>query len=464
MLEVALLLQAVLWLSVVLILFVLRRRFTSAFDPAFFYLVFHGIVFVVRPLLARALGWHQVQDHMQFYPSDGQVVRALLVSSVALLVFCLSTTLAGRTRAVFHTNAPFGTGIQKKALIATWALLGPFAIYSAVLGIAGVSFAGNGSLQMESINGIAVYTNTTGYLVDAQQMLLPLVVLTLLVWRYTLMAWLPMLAFVGYRAYMGWSRWTIVTVFIMLFLASLYQMRHRWPRPTAVARGLVLAPFIFTLFFLLGENRDVVRDLASNQSSTRNDLPLGQKLDNLDFANFDYLTFVVAIVPTSTGTYTYGTQYLQLFTEPIPRILWPQKPVGAPIKFFELNDYGYFSNLTLSLPGDGWLSGGWLGVVLTMALAGVALGRLHRWFWRSQQDVGKSMIYLMVLAVSFLWFRDGGIYIVKFLLFTLPPIAVWRALTHFVHRRSQRGLTAHLQARRTSILGDMQDYPCRQAR
>ena len=155
-----------------------------------------------------------------------------------------------------------------------------------------------------------------------------------------------------------------------------------------------------------------------------------QRLDTQDFANFDYLAAVVSIVPARTGTYSYGSQYLQLFTEPIPRILWKGKPVGAPVSFFSLNQYANFTGLTVSLVGDGWLSGGWIGVVITMVLAGIILGLAHRSFWAKTSLPIPSMLYITFLGISPNWFRDGGISVFKFLMFTwlpllLLPVVVW---------------------------------------
>ncbi|WP_207436492.1 hypothetical protein, partial [Sabulibacter ruber] len=59
-----------------------------------------------------------------------------------------------------------------------------------------------------------------------------------------------------------------------------------------------------------------------------------------DLGNFDYLSFILWVVPKESGTYTWFTQYLQLFTEPIPRVLWPAKPIGPPVQYFSLHDFG----------------------------------------------------------------------------------------------------------------------------
>src|SRR5262249_25575385 len=142
---------------------------------------------------------------------------------------------------------------------------------------------------------------------------------------------------------------------------------------------------------------------------------LRRRLNTLDFGNFDFLTYIVVVVPERTGEYTYGLQYLQLFTEPIPRMLWKSKPVGSPVRLINLNAYGNFIGLTYSLPGDGWMNGGWVGLLVTMALAGAVLGWAHAQFWRYVGHWIIPILYLVGLAMLPQWYRDGSISIAKFL-------------------------------------------------
>jgi hypothetical protein len=159
------------------------------------------------------------------------------------------------------------------------------------------------------------------------------------------------------------------------------------------------------------------------------------RYDTPDFANFDFLTYVVSVVPSRTETYTYGGQYLQIFTEPVPRKLWPGKPVGTPIRLFNLNNYGNFLGMTPSLVGDAWMSGGWIGIVVTMTIVGGLLGGAHRWFWRHSDSAVESLFYLVGLALVPQWFRDGGISIAKFLFWNMSPLFFWVGLSWLMSPR-----------------------------
>jgi hypothetical protein len=203
---------------------------------------------------------------------------------------------------------------------------------------------------------------------------------------------------------------------------------------------MVLALPLLMLFHTLGQNREYVQQILRGEEYRQPVEHPGAalaekwraKYDGPDFANFDFLTFVTAVVPERSGMYTYGGQYLQLFTEPIPRKLWPGKPIGGPVGSFNLNQFGNFIGMTITLPGDGWMSGGWIGLGLTMGIVGTILGLLHRWFWRNSGDNMRALLYLVGLAMLPQWFRDGGISIAKFVFWNLSPLLLWWFVTWIV--------------------------------
>jgi hypothetical protein len=98
------------------------------------------------------------------------------------------------------------------------------------------------------------------------------------------------------------------------------------------------------------------------------------------------------------------------------------------VAFFDLNAYGNFIGLTPSLVGDGWMSGGWVGVITTLALVGGFLGWAHRWFWKHVDDNLAVLFYLTALPMLAQWYRDGGISIAKFMLWNWLPLLLWVGL------------------------------------
>ncbi len=294
-----------------------------------------------------------------------------------------------------------------------------------------------GELQGEHLGGTFILTGASGYTLEAQYMVGPLMCAWLALTRFKWTAQVPVLLYVAYRSYNGWNRWTIVLLFLGIALVYSWQKRLRWVPLWSAA---LLIP-LFLLFHTLGQNRDYFKRRLAGEVVRHEDVfmsprdKMKEKYDTQEFANFDYLCFIVATVPERTGMFTYGSQYLQLLTAPIPRKLWKEKPVGAPVGTFNLNAYGNFNGLTYSLPGDGWMSGGWIGLIITVGLAGTMLGLAHQWFWRHVGQNISTLFYLIGLAMLPQWFRDGSISIVKFLFWNLLPLFVWLGMTWLMGKR-----------------------------
>ncbi len=424
MIEPMLFLQALIFLAVLGVF--LASGQASIFHPATLYLGFHGVVFVIRPILVHFLNFDSIWRYIGYSPDEGDFIRALGVSSVALISFVGASLYFGRSQTKFTSKPALSlTPLQRRALIWTTLILMPYVAGSIV-----TSQIGGGGERAE--NGVFIQTHSTGYLNDAQFMLAPLLCAWLLATRFHWLNLPPILLYVAYRSWTGWSRWTIVLFFLMIIFAYCWQRRRRWLPLGAIA----LAVPVLMLFNVLGHNRDLLKDLFSGQQNEAAIVDLHQgmtseekrnmRYDTQDFANFDYLCFVVAVFSESHDGYTYGSQYLQLLTEPIPRILWRGKPTGGPVRGkIDMMAYGNFLGLTYSLPGDGWCSGGWIGVVILMSLGGMIVGKCHRWFWNHSQQPMAALFYVAGLAMSPQWYRDGGISIYKFLMWSWLPFFVW---------------------------------------
>lgn len=418
--------------------FLLNRR-ASLFHPLSFYLLFHFIVFVMRPFMVHYLKFDGRWIYMRYFPSDDEFAFTLLVSSVALLVFALCCWFYGRSSVPLTLPTlrfPNFNSKERRAYNWTLLLLGPLTLFSMLFATQDVVINDVGDIQMtqDLATGITIYVNTTGYVVDAQTMFGSLAVLTMWRFRFAAWTWLPIVFFVLYRGFLGGGRWPMITTMLTILLIYLYRNRKRWFRVHYLA---VLLP-LFVFFQNIGLDRNYFRDLIEGGQRIVYQIPEErdwlQQQDNPDFANFEFLAFILSVVPERSGTYTYFTQYLQIFTEPIPRILWSEKPIGAPVQLINLNNYGNFVGLTNSLAGDGWLSFGWLGVVITMALVGLFLGWLHRRFWAHISNVRIVVTYCTFAPLTVLWFRDGSITIAKMALFTLLPIFIWRGLVRLIAR------------------------------
>ncbi len=430
MIEIALIAQVAVWIMA--IAFFVWSRQASVFHPATAYLAFHGLVFVIRPILVYGLGFDSSWSYMEFRPPDDIFVRTLAVSSVAMASFVAASLIAGRSRLVFaHQAPPTFSILEQRALLVTTLMLLPamaYSIYTTRNGVAG-----------ERVNGVYIMTNSTGYLNEAQDFIMPLLCVWMVVTRFHWLGLFPSILYIGYRTWFGWSRWTILLFFLLTVMSYCWYHRRKWIPFWSV----IMAIPILLLFNLIGHNRDMFKSLLTGEDTHVAEFDVGMtaddkfkaQFDTQDFANFDYLTYVVWAVPEKSGTYSYGAQYVQLFTEPIPRILWKGKPVGSPVKTIDLLAYGNFTGLTVSLAGDGWISGGWLGLIITLVTVGTLLGLAHRSFWKHGENNMGCILYLVGLAMVPQWYRDGGISIAKFLLFNLVPVLFWIGMKWLLGKR-----------------------------
>jgi hypothetical protein len=90
------------------------------------------------------------------------------------------------------------------------------------------------------------------------------------------------------------------------------------------------------------------------------------------------------------------------------------------------------------------MSGGWVGLLVTMATVGAILGWAHRWFWKNMDSNLPALFYLVGLAMLPQWFRDGGISISKFVFWNLSPLVLWAGLTWLLGRRLLPGYSVLL--------------------
>jgi hypothetical protein len=424
MVDLALAAQAFVWVMVCAA-FVATRQ-ASMFHPLSGYLVFHGLVFVVRPLLVHFLGFDAMWIYTGFEPTELQFVKALEVSSLALMVFASVTLMTGWCKTQFSAPATFSRD-QVTALKVITVLLVPVVAYSIKSNLLG-------DVRGERVGGTFIMKGVNGYTAEAQYMAGPLICAWLAVTRFKPQALWIILPYIFYRSYSGWSRWTLLLIFISIALIYGWLKRIKWPPAWAFVGALPL----LMLFHALGQNREYFQQVLRGEEYRRPVEHPGAalaekwrvKYDGPDFANFDFLTFVVSVVPERSGMYNYGSPFLAIFTEPIPRKLWPGKPIGAPVRSFDLNQYGNFIGMTPTLAGAGWMSGGWVGVTIMLGGLAAVLGRYHRWFWaHAGGSPLKVLWYLVVVAMLPQFYRDGGINVVKFIFWNVSPLILWAIAT-----------------------------------
>lgn len=127
--------------------------------------------------------------------------------------------------------------------------------------------------------------------------------------------------------------------------------------------------------------------------------------------------------------YQYGFQHLEILLRPIPRAIWPDKPVGGYANKLGLNDFGSNSGLTIgiseSMYGTFYGEGGVGGIILLSLVYGAFFAYIVRRSERYKSDM-RFLIKGMVAASLIALIRGGDLAgIVAFIGMSYWPVFIF---------------------------------------
>ena len=414
-------------LSLVLVtLFFVSHRSFSVYHPLTLYIAFHALVFVIRPIVGYYVGYTYIYRAYQFTPTDSDRLTVIFASNLGFICIAIGTMLYGNVPMKFKSDD--ATRLERANLkaIFPWILLVclPAGLYSLTTSFEGASLGtGGDGISLDAATGTFIHTQGSGYLLEAQLMLATCSALLAWLYRFKLWSLMPLVLFVIFRAGTG-GRWPFVVALTAAGLLYLFDRRLRF----AGVRLVAAIAAISIIFSIIGQDRgqEIRKWIGTDQTLAKDDGRDLHLMEGMDLGNMEYFEYLVSTVPQKTHTYGYFLDNLQLFTEPIPRALWKGKPIGPPFNNIFLFDYGHPIGMTRSLPGEGWYSLGWLGVIIWCSLWGAALGWIYRKFVESSQSNLAISGYIVFLTSLIAVFRDGLVVtLFRYGLFFLMPILVW---------------------------------------
>lgn len=380
----------------------------SIYHPLPTYMAFHGLVFVVRPILAYIYGFNQIYTDYHFHPSLSDKVTVIAASALGLVVFAFFSMRSGNVPMVFRSGPVqlAERSMLRKTLPVAMAICLPLGFYSLLATINEAATVGD---TMVMQGGVVINTTSNGYLHDAMMILIPSCGLFAWFHRFKLYSFLPLAVFFVLKASTG-SRGPFILACAGAGFFYFYDKRIRLPG----AKLMLLAAFLAGAFSFVGADRGMaVRDALGitkvGQERTAGEIDKQRFLESMDYGNMEFFEYLVYAIPQRTKSYDYFLSNLQILTEPVPRSVWSGKPIGPPIKLFDLWDYGTPVGITFSLPGVGWYELGWFGVVIWCGLWGWGLGRFYRWFVNGPQDTMSTAIYMVSFPLLVLAYRDGAL-------------------------------------------------------
>jgi oligosaccharide repeat unit polymerase len=424
------------------------RRYASIYSGLFVYLAFHFMVFVQRPIAVHLFGLESEFAFMTYYPDEAVFVRTLLVADIGLLAFVIGYLAAVGFRPSRVTLAlPAIDPMDKRAFLLAFLLLSPLIGYSFFLAFTMRQGYGTDVLfELSQLNitidpttGARLLTDTTAYVLFARYMAFPFTIFFAVLTRGRWWSYVPLILCLFVALQIG-ERWPLIigALVAMLVISHMRGLHGFRSRHYAIGLAALLA------FVVIGQNRNAI--LAGDF-----DLAFGLEQSSFgnhpDFANYEFLTYVVGKVPEASGTYSYFSQYLGVFTQPIPRALWPDKPIGSPVNLVNLQDYGRFASRTTSLVGDGWISLGYAGVAITLALVGAFYGRMFARMTRPRVSIYFYCGYFWMIALLIQWARDGSYKVLDFFFFCVGPVILAFVIRQVLPRSSRSaGLIAQPRA------------------
>ncbi|MFN2098883.1 hypothetical protein [Altererythrobacter sp. MF3-039] len=423
----------------------LRHPAASFYHPLTMYLAMHGIVFTIRPILSRIFDYQALYISTQFEPSLADKITVLVAANLALVVFAaVSLWIASRP-----VTYPKNIGdIHREHLwvpfLVVAALVAPIALYSAVTEWIEVATDAS-TMTVDRYTGVNYNTANNGWLTSSQLALVPLVSIFAWLTRFRWYSFIPFALFFIMRAGTG-GRGPIIIATAAIIILFLLDRRRQWPEWRS-AMLIVLAAFAFNA--IVADRGKAVREMFIEDDAyeaVRADET--KPFEHMDFANLEYFEFAVYAVPQRSGTHDYFLHNLQIFTEPIPRIWWNEKPLGPPIAMYDLPDYGRPYGFTYSIAGIGWLAWGWPGVAIQAAIFAL----LFSWFHRRMANRPASPVFTLVFAVmiasAVVSFRDGTLLtVVRVLPFYIGPVFCMWALTFVLAHRFPSSPLAMRRAR-----------------
>ena len=414
--------------------------YVSVFHPFTLYSLFHGVVFVIRPILAYQLDYEMIYKAYHFTPSLSDKITVIIAANLGYMSFAFFCFLRGSIGMIFtnEKTSKYERSIYNKYYIIVMVICAPVAIWSLAINWAASSdFSVAEGMITDVSTGALINTKGNGYLAEAQLMLPTLLAIFAWINRFRILTIVPFAIYIIARAGTG-GRGPFVIAIAAITLLYLYDKKIKFPNFTAIISAII----IVTAFNAVGSDRGAsVRAQFGEQTDIRAFRDYRLKfMEGMDFGNMEFFEYIVYVVPQRSHTYDYFLNNLQLITEPIPRVLWPSKPIGAPYQPVHLFQFGYPVGMTTSLPGLGWYSLGWLGVIIWCGLWGYILGIIYERFVRSQRGTFSIAAYCILMATMIVAFRDGSfVTIFRQGIFLFAPLGVWAIVLSLAGVRGIRG-------------------------
>jgi len=415
-------LNLVVWIFVSYLYFIKLR--IPFYHPISIYLAYHFLGFILRPYYIFKNDGSDLWHRIGILPDEWDLIYSGFVSCIALLSFTILPLIYKGNYKCYQKIAPFKLEIIKEKyfniIMITFFSLGMYGTYQAYGG-AGISSVYAHEIEIISSGGQQL-KGVSGYVTALAEFIPVTLILIMLVKGVRSVLFIALLVlFIALRMWIGSQRLSFVVVLLALVVYLVILSRRRFPP----LRFFIVGILFLSIFDFIGSDRLAFRKILAGEdtfSVLYDSYQRQRSSDGLssDFKEFDVTTVVYKIVPSETG-FNYGTQYLRLFIWPIPRQIWHDKPIFTDI--IDINRFGNFWALTMSSHGDYYSNFGIVSLVLIMFLVSILLQKLYK-NAAKMKSAGSIVSYIVVMIYMKTIFRDGGVTIFYFLIFSFIPVII----------------------------------------
>jgi O-antigen polysaccharide polymerase Wzy-like protein len=140
--------------------------------------------------------------------------------------------------------------------------------------------------------------------------------------------------------------------------------------------------------------------------------------------------------------YLHGYSFYGVVTNIVPRVWWPDKPIGVGRLASILYDYNADNSIALSLPGELYANFGMLGSLVGMIFFGVLVSMIYRWYARRRGDQAALVIYVFLVVTVIQEVRGDILDATMPLFYHLLPALVAFSVVAALNKSSTRKLKA----------------------
>lgn len=384
------------------------RRLTSLTRLGGLYLLIFTATYLGRPLLTNLTGDFWQLTYMRIAGLDRTLTPMSIAVFLAIICFALGYRLPLRRlvkgkksqevllpSTKHHESIYFLCGV-----LLLWGYLS-MVMVQPVIGIRGED------IPMEVTDQGSMYTQTTGYITQGNLYVAVAAVLLYAVSGKFFVSILVAAPWLLNRLYIGWGRANYLAfVLAMIMVWAIRQRQKMVPRIQGLFLLGMLTLAIVSLS-IIGSNRYYFRErgvsiaaFAEGSRTAGSDLIRATSF----VSGFEATLYLLQLVP-DTYPFGYGGMYVYRYlVQPIPRILWPEKPMPFG---FPGGDAQEFYGAAPGSIGEAYGSFGWFGIILFFFLTGLALNWAEKKFEEASKSPAIIAAYAGFYAMSMSLGRDS---------------------------------------------------------